>query len=677
MDARRAEADVLETQARTAVRRALDHLAAAQNDLGSWSGDYGGPMFLLPMYVMLCRVAGQTIPEGRRARMVEYLFNVQRADGTVGIHAEGDASLFTTVLCYVALRLLGVPEDEPHAQRMRSWILANGTALGVAPWGKLVLAVMNLYDYRGLNPVLPELWLLPYSVPMHPGRFWCHCRQVYLPMAYLYGTRARIPADDLCRALRRELYDEPYERIDFASHRDAVAEVDVYTPPSRVLRGVNFALGVYERLAPLSLRGRALTEVLRHIDYEDDVTHDIDIGPVNAVLNAMCQWFRNPGGDRFRRRFAALDQYLWDGHDGMKMQGYNSSQFWDTAFAVQAALAAPQWREHLPMLRRAHEFVRDNQILEDVPRREEFFRDPSRGGWPFSNRAHGWPITDCTSEGFKCAVALEPHVERPVPEELLEAAVRLLLFWQNDDGGWATYERRRAGPWVELLNPSAVFGAIMVDYSYVECTSACMQALVVARRRFPGRFDAEIDRAVAGGERFIRTRQRPDGSWEGSWAICFTYGTWFGVSGLLAAGAAPEDPALRAACSFLLEHQRPDGGWGEHHRSCRERRWVDHPDGSAANTAWALSTLVRARCPDREAMRRAVEFLVRRQVADGSWPREAIVGMFNKTTAITYDNYRLVFPPWALAEWLGQPPVAPHRAPKAPTATGTTTSSPT
>ena len=67
------------------------------------------------------------------------------------------------------------------------------------------------------------------------------------------------------------------------------------------------------------------------------------------------------------------------------------------------------------------------------------------GGWPFSNRAHGWPITDCTAEGFKCALALEGRYAPGIPEGLLRDAVRLMLSWQNDDGGWATYERKR-GP---------------------------------------------------------------------------------------------------------------------------------------------------------------------------------------------------------------------------------------
>jgi lanosterol synthase len=68
-------------------------------------------------------------------------------------------------------------------------------------------------------------------------------------------------------------------------------------------------------------------------------------------------------------------------------------------------------------------------------------------------------------------------------------------------------------------------------------------------------------------------------------------------------------------------------------------------------TAWALSSLVRARARAPDAARRAAEFLVSRQQPDGSWARESLVGVFNKTCLINYDNYRHYFPLWALAEW--------------------------
>lgn len=55
------------------------------------------------------------------------------------------------------------------------------------------------------------MWLLPSWTPFHPGRLWCHCRMVYLPMCYLYGHKfvyAHAESDLLIAALREELYTQ-------------------------------------------------------------------------------------------------------------------------------------------------------------------------------------------------------------------------------------------------------------------------------------------------------------------------------------------------------------------------------------------------------------------------------------------------------------------------------------
>ena len=645
----RAAADVT-----PAIERALGNLTRRQDADGSWAGDYGGPMFLLPMYLALCHAAGE-VPVTRRAGMVTYFTSVQHPDGSVGLHAEDPrGSMFTTALSYVALRVLGLPADDERAARMRGWILANGTPLTAAAWGKFTLCLLGLYDWRGLHPILPELWLLPRAAPFHPRRLWCHARQVYLPMAWLYGKQATVSPDALIVSLREELYGGRFAHIAWEETRDAVAGADAYRPPSQALGLANKALALVQRVGTGAIREKALAAIFEHIVYEDRVTDFVDIGPVNKVLNAFVHWFVDPSGEYFRRAFAACDQYLWEGHDGVKLQGYNSSRLWDTAFAVQAALAGGAAVES-PLLQRAYGYLRDNQILEDVPEAERYFRHRSRGGWPFSNRAHGWPITDCTAEGLKCALALSDRTslasQVAIPTALLEESVRLILSWQNDDGGWATYEKQRGGAWLEALNPSQVFGNIMVDYSYVECTSACLQALVVARARFGLELAAAIDVAMARGLAFLRKCQLADGSFEGSWGVCFTYGTWFGVSGLLAGGATYAAGAIQRACGFLLDKQRADGSWGEHGDSCRERRYVQAPSGLVAQTAWALLTLTLARHPDAAAQARAATFLIERQEPDGGWAREPMVGVFNRTCLINYDNYRHYFPLWALAQW--------------------------
>jgi squalene/oxidosqualene cyclase-like protein len=638
---------------RDAVARGARFLVSLQGADGSWRGDYGGPMFLLPMYVAASYICRRPIAPAQRARMVAYLAGHQHAAGCVGLHAEArEGSLFATILAYVALRLLGLPPTEPRLRPMRSWILAHGGAQAAASWGKWFLALLNLYDYEGLLPVLPELYLLPYAVPFHPGRFWCHARQVYLPMSYLYGTRARIPADDLVRQLREEIYGERYDRIDFARCRTVTAACDEIVPLSRLARAGGRLAALYERCHGSSIRRRALAVVLEHLRLEDESTHMIRIGPVNAVLNTLVHFFRDGSGPELQRSWETLPGYLWDGHDGLKMNGYNSCALWDTAFAAQALLAAGGAADHAGALQAAHGFIKRQQLEDDLPRRERFFRHASRGGWPFSDRAHGWPISDCTAEGLKCTLALAGQVAEPVPQDLLLAAVRLILSWQNGDGGWATYERRRGGRWLEALNVSQSFCQIMVDYSYAECTSACLQALARARGRFGSAVDRDIVRALRHGERFLRAAQRPDGSWQGSWAVCFTYGTWFGVCGLLAAGAGPRDPAVCRACAFLEQRQRPDGGWGEDYSSCVRGEYVPHACAQVTQTAWALLALTRAGRASGAAARRAARFLVERQQPGGDWPRESMVGVFNQTCLVNYENYRRYFCVWALASWL-------------------------
>ena len=77
--------------------------------------------------------------------------------------------------------------------------------------------------------------------------------------------------------------------------------------------------------------------------------------------------------------------------------------------------------------------------------RNKFYRHISEGGWPFSTSAHGWPISDCTSEGLKGTIALlksktvqeglKDESLKKISAERLYKAVNVLLTYQNEDGG--------------------------------------------------------------------------------------------------------------------------------------------------------------------------------------------------------------------------------------------------
>lgn len=95
--------------------------------------------------------------------------------------------MFGTVMCYVSLRLLGVPASELKSSL--KFILDNGSATCTSSWAKFYLCVLGLMSWSAHNSTPIEMLLLPEWFPFGPGRMWCHSRMVYVPMAWLYCKR--------------------------------------------------------------------------------------------------------------------------------------------------------------------------------------------------------------------------------------------------------------------------------------------------------------------------------------------------------------------------------------------------------------------------------------------------------------------------------------------------------
>ncbi|CAK0762308.1 hypothetical protein CVIRNUC_002944 [Coccomyxa viridis] len=653
-----------------AIRDGVDFYQQLQQADGHWPGDYGGPMFLMPGLVIALYVTGaleEVLSPQHQIEMLRYLRNHQNRDGGYGLHIEGQSTMFGTALSYVTMRILGLPAEDEVCAAAQKWIRANGGATHITSWGKFWLAVLGCYSWDGMNPTPPEIWLLPYATwtgigLAHPGRFWCHCRMVYLPMSYVYGARGTGKLTPLVLSLRKELYCTNYDTVDWNAARNQCAPSDLYYPHPKVQDVLWWALYQLERpLLGSALRRKALAEVMRHVHYEDENTRYVCIGPVNKVINMLCCWLEDPNSEAFRRHIPRLYDFLWVAEDGMKMQGYNGSQLWDTTFAVQAICATGMAAEFTDCLQKAQHYVDVTQVREDCPGPlKGWYRHISKGAWPFSTRDHGWPISDCSSEGLKACLSLAEvdggKLGSSVSKERLQDCVNVILSYQNGDGGWATYENTRSYSALELINPSETFGDIVIDYSYVECTSACMTSLADFQHKYPQHRAAEIANALRRGQAFIEKQQRRDGSWYGSWGVCFTYAAWFGCEALACVGktVANSEGQLRA-CEFLLSKQCSDGGWGESYLSCQEKVYSQlRPEQSqVVHTAWAILALISAGYHYRatKQLQAAVRYLMSRQLPSGDWPQEHITGVFNRNCMITYANYRNIFPIWALGKY--------------------------
>ena len=99
------------------LRRGFSYLESIQGAHGGWTGDYDGPLFLLPGYIFAHYIIGEPLSGADRSAFIATLRRAQNDDGSFGLHLEGEGYLFTTVLNYVALRLLGVPADDEDATR--------------------------------------------------------------------------------------------------------------------------------------------------------------------------------------------------------------------------------------------------------------------------------------------------------------------------------------------------------------------------------------------------------------------------------------------------------------------------------------------------------------------------------------------------------------------------------
>ncbi|MBI5546929.1 MAG: 2,3-oxidosqualene cyclase [Deltaproteobacteria bacterium] len=634
---------------------ALDHLARIQTARGCWMGEVVWCTMLDSQYVIVSHLTGQPIDPVKREKLLKYYRAWQTPDGGWGMHRESPAYVYMTALGYVALRLLGLSPDEEMPRRAREWLRTHGGVKHIPSWGKFWLAMLGLYGWEGVNPIQPELWLLPDWSPVHPRRMYNHTRLIYLGIGYLYGRRFTGKTTPLIESLRRELYDEPYASIDFSSWRHRLAPTDVYVAPSPVLKAGYEALHQYEKRHPKAVRRLALEKCFERILFELRSTNYACVSPVNGLLNVLAVYDRDPHHPDFLPAYQGIDYWGWeDEEEGLRFNGAHSHT-WDTAFTVQAIVEGPREEaaRMAPALTEAYRYLEQSQMKTEIPDRERWYRDRRLGGWCFSDERHQWPVSDCTAEALSAALSLEQTIpeDQRISDRLLEEAAAFILSRQNDDGGWGSYERNRGTLALEKVNPSEMFGNCMVELSYVECTASCVAGLARFRRRFPAVRRAEIDRAIARGVEKILAEQKPDGSWEGFWGVNFTYAIMYCVEGLLAAGLSRCHPAIRRACVWLLSKQKADGGWGEHYTSCEKRTYVEHPQSQVIMTSWALMALLAAEDPSWEAIERGARLLASRQLPDGDFPKEGVGGVFFNTAMHHYCLYKNYFSAWALGRY--------------------------
>jgi lanosterol synthase len=327
-------------------------------------------------------------------------------------------------------------------------------------------------------------------------------------------------------------------------------------------------LARYERHPVRALRAAAVRRCLARLTAELEASAGQGVSPVSALLACLAQACTGAPRDAVRQAVDRLDAWRWEDQDGgLRIAGARSAS-WDTAFAVRALLCAPATPQVRAAIGGGYRWLAGAQASEELPQRLRQGRDAVLGGWSFSDGAHRWPVSDCTAEALSAVLMVHRRADLHecigprLPDTRLYQAVEFILSRQNPDHGFGTYERTRGPGLLEKLNPTEMYAGCMTDFSHPEPTASCVAALARFRHDYPRYQPRRVDHAIRRGIRYLRSCQRPDGSYQGSWGINFTYAACFVTEALLAAGVPASDPAISGAVSWLRRHQKPDGGWG-------------------------------------------------------------------------------------------------------------------
>ena len=152
---------------------------------------------------------------------------------------------------------------------------------------------------------------------------------------------------------------------------------------------------------------------------------------------------------------------------------------------------------------------------------------------------------------------------------------------------------------------------------------------------------------------YLEKEQEPEGSWFGRWGVNYVYGTWSALCALNAAGVDPQKPVVRRAVDWLVKIQNADGGWGEDCGSYKlDYAGYEAAPSASSQTAWALLGLMAAGEIDHPAVARGIAYLQATQGPDGFWPEDAYTGGgFPRVFYLRYHGYSKFFPLWAAARY--------------------------
>ncbi len=657
-----------------AVERSIEALFSKQHADGHFCAELEGDSILNSEYILMKAALGQFDPPAatphdreRFRKMGVYLRMLQREDGTWGQYPGSSPDLSACVKAYLALKLLGDQRDAPHMVRARERILELGGAEKINTFSMFYLACLGQVSWDACPTIPPEVVLLPRLSPFHLDKVSAWTRTMILPLA-------------ICTALR------PVRRL--PSHLgigelfiDQSARERLCRTPSDewawdgLFLKVDKALKLVDKTNLSPLRGHAIAKAVEWLDERLDPATTDGLGAIFPPMVYIQIAYQAFGRDRDHPILVEaekqLDRFIVEEDDHVRMQPC-FSPVWDSGIALYALTEAGHTIENNPRVEKLCEWLLDHEVshvgdwIRNLRPEDQSMRmgpGGDAGAWAFEYKNDWYPDVDDTAMICKALVRAtgSPMSTSTKYHQAAARGVRWMTAMQNDDGGWAAFDRTTHREWMEHV-PFADHNA-MQDPSCADITGRTIEALITCGMS-PNH--PTIRSALA----YLRGQQRDTGAWWGRWGVNFIYGTWQATGGLAAAGETGTATYLARTLDWLRSTQNDDGGWGESCDTYEDESLHGRGESTPSQTAWGLLSVMHilGECAANDnAVIRGIEYLLEHQLdmhapanapehilpePAGAWREAPFTGTgFPRVFYLRYHLYRHYFPLIALSRF--------------------------
>jgi squalene-hopene/tetraprenyl-beta-curcumene cyclase len=619
-----------------AMRRSADALLEMQHENGYWWADLTADTTLEADYILLQlwlhppSENGVWNPVSRPQidRAVQSILKRQLPDGGFNIYAEGPADVNATVKAYFALKLAGMPLDDPRISRAREIILRLGGLQGANSYVKVNLSLFGLYPREYCPSIPPELMLLPGNF-IYQMSSWT--RAIVIPLAIVHAADPQRPVPAGFNL--EELFLPGVPLFQWFKDRQYLTWRNVFLSLDKVAK-------FWEKHGSKSLRKKAILRaeqwMLERTKYSDGL--GAIYPPMMYLVMALDVLGYSPDHPDMVEARRQFERLMVDDGENLYFQPC-FSPVWDTGIAAFAL------GESGIASRNALRKCADWLLSKEVRRQGDWSvkrpnTEPS--GWYFEFANEFYPDIDDTAMvllGLYHARGSRPEKH----EDSVKRAVKWLLDMQSKDGGWAAFDVDNN--WEPLSYVPFADHNAMLDPTCPDITGRVLEALCVWGVSAQS---VAVKRAI----NYLMSTQEQDGSWYGRWGVDYVYGTFLALRGLRAAGVSDRDASVLRAGEWLRSVQNADGGWGESCASYDNGFYTNAPS-TPSQTAWGVLGLLASGDHTSLSVLKGIEYLVDTQLQDGTWDEKLCTGTgFPRVFYLSYHLYRNSFPLLALSAFL-------------------------